>query len=136
MKRHAAGLLALSFLGLPLLAACASTGSTGGGDDAIRAIIRVEHNVTTSGPVTIRLEHQFGGTDVLGDVDGGQTAEFIEQVPGAGGRYRLTAETPAGSERFDSNTFDLSGDAIVTWRLSSDVVRVRHLPEADSATAG
>lgn len=136
MRRHAAGLLALSFLALPLIAACASTGSTGGGDDAIRAIIRVEHNVTTSGPVTIRLEHQFGGSDVLGDVDGGQTAEFIEEVPSAGGRYRLTAETPAGTDEFDSNTFDLSGDAIVTWRLSSDVVRVRHLPEADSATAG
>ncbi len=136
MRRHAAGLLALSLLALPLIAACASTGSTGGGADAIRAIIRVEHNVTTSGPVTIRLEHQFGGTDVLGDVDGGQTAEFIEEVPSAGGRYRLTAETPAGTEEFDSNTFDLSGDAIVTWRLSSDVVRVQHLPTADSATAG
>lgn len=136
MRRHAAGLLALSFLALPLLAACASTGSTGDGDDAIRVIVRVEHNVTTSGPVTVRLEHQFGGTDVLGDVDGGQSAEFIEEVAGAGGRYQLTAETPSGSERFESNGFDLSGDAIVTWRLSSDVVRVQHLPEADSATAG
>lgn len=136
MKRHATGLLALSFLALPLIAACASTGSTGGGDDAIRAIIRVEHDVSTSGPVTVRLERQFGGTDVLGDVDGGQTAEFIEEVSGAGGRFELTAETPAGTEEFDSNTFDLSGDAIVTWRLSSDVVRVRHLSQADTATDG
>lgn len=132
MTRHATGLLALSFLTLPFLAACASTGSSGGGQGDIRAVVRVEHDVFSSGPLTVRLEHQFGGTDILGDVDGGASAEFVETVSGAGGRFRLTARSPGGSNEYRSNVFDLSGDAIVTWRLSSDVVRVRHLPEADS----
>lgn len=130
MKRHATGLIALSFLVLPLLAACASTGSPQGDDDGIHTIVRIQNDRATIGVVRARIEHQFGGSDLLGDVDGGETADFSHQLRGNDGRYRLTARTPDGSREFVSDYFDISTNAIIIWRLSSDRVRVQTLPAA------
>lgn len=130
MKRQATGLIALSFLALPLLAACASTGSPQGGEGDIQTLVRIQNDRVTTGPVTARIEYQFGGSDRLGDVEGGETADFTHELGGNEGRYRLTASTPDGSEEFVSEYFDVWTNAIIIWRLSSDRVRVQNLPDA------
>lgn len=130
MKRHATGLIALSLLALPLLAACASTGSPRSDDGGIHTIVRIQNDRATIGPVRARIEDQFGGSDLLGDVEGGETADFTHELRGNEGRYRLTARTPDGSEEFVSDYFDISTNAIIIWRLSSDRVRVQNLPES------
>lgn len=130
MKRHATGLIALSFLALPLLAACASTGSPQGDDGGIRTLVRIQNDRATTGSVRARIEYQFGGSDLLGDVDGGETADFTHELRGNEGRYRLTASTPDGSREFVSEYFDISTNAIIIWRLTSDRVRVQNLPDA------
>lgn len=106
-----------------LLAGCGGPAAT-----VDRSEMQVAFQITNDagGPdfMTVWLVSDLGDTELLGTVPTGETEVFRYGPVGPGpGRYRLVGQE-TGEETVVSNTFNLSGDAVVQWDTSSEIVDV------------
>ncbi len=116
----------LLFALLPVLflwtAACASSG-TMEQNGAPEVTVQVNNNLTVPTALTVTLLQAHGTNNLLGTVEPGRDESFPVRQAIAAGSYQLSARTTEGNV-LQSEPFTLTGDAMVTWNVNQNTVRV------------
>lgn len=113
----------LSLLAVLALAGCAGrAGAEAGPAPEGHAMVRVQNNAIPPTTLTVWAVPETGVRTRLGVVRPSATETFHFEPIGAGTRYRLLAETTAGTD-LASQEFSLSGTAGVVWDISANIVR-------------
>lgn len=106
---------------LGVMAGCASSGATGGtqtqqgeGVAAGSSIIVIRNSQPGASSITAYMQPEVGVDTPLGNVNGGQTAQF--PFDGPPGRYRIRTVGPAGE--VVSDVFQLFPNSMVRWDMS------------------
>jgi hypothetical protein len=119
----------------PAAAGCAGAGSEEPDVDvptAARRIVvafTVSNELAPRASVTVRLR-SGETTRILGSVTPGLQRTFEVELPASAPEYQLTATSVALTDAITSESFSLSADSAVSWRIADNVLVVDRLPES------
>jgi len=90
--------------------------------------VTVSNELAPRASVTVRLRSRET-TRILGSVTPGRQRTFEVELPASAPEYQLTATSVALTDAITSESFSLSADSAVSWRIADNVLVVGRLPE-------
>ncbi|MGH7540972.1 MAG: hypothetical protein ACRELC_08240 [Gemmatimonadota bacterium] len=113
------------------LAACASGGSMEAGGDLrpsdTSVVVRVRNNLVPQSSAIVSVVAGTRPERVLGTVPSDATREWLVETRLIAGSFVILAET-ADRHRLVSRPIDVLAQAVITWELNQDIVRVERAP--------